>query len=343
MRGVSTRILASAAAAAALLSLSAAPGAPAHSLVRPAGGLVNYISADATSLNTLTIGLDSRGRIAFRDPTVDGGVDWGDCEPGDVDRQGFVVEAFCPRAGVQRVRTDLGEREDRVTVTAAIPTFLSGGRGADELTGGPARDQLTGDPGDDTLSGGGDADELLGGAGADRLDGGAGDDRMLTRDGVADRLTCGPGADSAEVDTFDSIAADCESVATATVAAPAGGGSAGDREAPELRADAARTQRVTGSRKSVTVLVSSSEAGGVAMSGVLRAGGVALPAAVVRRDVRVAGEGVELRYALPRDQIRRVRAALARRRAVSLQLSVVATDAAGNSRELTLRRIALTR
>ena len=43
-------------AAAAFVALAlAAPGAGAHSLVRPAGAVVSYISADATSLNTLTV------------------------------------------------------------------------------------------------------------------------------------------------------------------------------------------------------------------------------------------------------------------------------------------------
>lgn len=329
--------------AAVLLAFATASSASAHSLVRPSNGLVNYISADATSLNTLTVGVDRKGRIALRDPTVDGGLDWGDCEPGDVDRDGFAIEAFCERAGVWRVRADLGEREDRVTVTAAVPTFLSGGRGADELTGGPARDQLTGDVGDDSLAGGGDGDELLGGPGADRLDGGAGDDRLLARDGIADRVACGPGADTAEVDTFDVVAPDCESVAAVAVQRPAGADADGDRVAPVLRADAARNQPIRSSRRSVTVLISSSERGGVAMSGVLRVAGLALPAALVRRDIEVAGEGARLRYTLTRAQFRQVRAAVRRRRRATLQLSVVATDDAGNSRELALPPIALTR
>ena len=46
-----------------------------------AGAVVSYLSADATSLNTLHARL-SGNRIEFRDETVDGGMDPGNCTPG---------------------------------------------------------------------------------------------------------------------------------------------------------------------------------------------------------------------------------------------------------------------
>jgi len=74
------RAAACAALAAAALLLAPAL-ASAHSLVRPAGAVVSYLSADATSLNTLSVRANG-SRIEFRDPTVDGGMDPGDCTPG---------------------------------------------------------------------------------------------------------------------------------------------------------------------------------------------------------------------------------------------------------------------
>ena len=143
-------------AVAAAVGLALAPAAAgAHSLVRPAGAVVSYISADATSLNTLTVRANG-SRIEFRDPTVDGGMDPGDCTPGDLtdDANSWIIQTFCPTGGVQSVRLDLGEREDSATVSIDIPTTMLGGPGADRLQGGPATDQLDGGDGDDTLAGG---------------------------------------------------------------------------------------------------------------------------------------------------------------------------------------------
>jgi hypothetical protein len=102
----------------AAVAFPAAAGA--HSLVRPAGSVVSYLSQDATSLNTLTVSA-AGGALRFRDPTVDGGMDPGGCTPGEVSaREGYILEATCPGAGVRRLRLELGEREDRATVTAAV-------------------------------------------------------------------------------------------------------------------------------------------------------------------------------------------------------------------------------
>ena len=95
--------------------------AGAHSLVRPAGAVVSYLSADATSLNTLDARV-SGNRIEFRDETVDGGMDPGNCTPGDLDRNGYIIQTFCPLDPVQRVRIDLGEREDVARI--ALPVRL---------------------------------------------------------------------------------------------------------------------------------------------------------------------------------------------------------------------------
>ncbi len=342
MRARTPPAVACAALAAALLA--AAPGsAGAHSLVRPAGAVVSYISADATSLNTLVV-RPSGSRIEFRDPTVDGGMDPGDCTPGDVsaDANAWIVQTFCSAEGVTSVRLDLGEREDTATVSVAIAATMLGGPGADRLTGGPAADQLSGDDGDDTLAGGAGADVLVGGLGVDEVDGGPDGDDVRTRDGIQDVVRCGDGDDSVDADTLDEVAGDCEAVGRTPTPAPPGAAGGRDRVAPRLQVGAPARQRIGRSRR-VRVFASTSEAGFVAASGFLSLSGLSLPLTVARRPVAVAGGGVELFVSLGRARWQRALRALRRGRRVSVRLSVVATDRAGNSREARALRIRLLR
>ena len=282
-------------AAAAAAALALAAGAGAHSLVRPAGAVVSYISADATSLNTLTVRA-SGSRIEFRDPTVDGGMDPGDCTPGDIsaDANAWIIQTFCPAAGVRSVRLDLGEREDTATVSLDIPTTLLGGPGADRLTGGPAADQLSGDDGDDVLAGGGGGDVVVGGLGVDELGGDAGDDDMRARDGIQDLVRCGDGSRQRR-----------RRHARRGRRRLRGGRAHADRRrrpAPAARAiawrrasrSARRRASASRDRARVRVFASSTESGFVAASGALRIDGLALPLKVVRRRIAVAGGGAEL-------------------------------------------------
>lgn len=89
---------------------------------------------------------------------------------------------------------------------------VEGGSADDSLTGDGNPNKLSGGDGADTLSGAYGGDVLDGGAGADSVDGGAGDDSIAARDGTADGVTCGDGADAVVADTADSVGADCESV-----------------------------------------------------------------------------------------------------------------------------------
>ncbi|CAA9481455.1 MAG: hypothetical protein AVDCRST_MAG67-897 [uncultured Solirubrobacteraceae bacterium] len=327
----------------AIVALAVAPAAGAHSLVRPAGAVVSYLSEDATSLNTLVV-RGSGSRIEFRDPTVDGGMDPGTCTPGEVsaDANAWIIQTFCPASGVQTIRLDLGEREDTATVSLDISTTLLGGPGADRLTGGPAADQLSGDDGDDVLAGGGAGDVVVGGLGVDAVDGGAADDDVRVRDGIQDVVRCGDGNDSVDADTLDEVDGDCETVTRTVTAAPAGAGGARDRVAPRVEVGAQARQRLGRSRR-VRVFASSTESGYVAASGSLRVDGVALALRVSRRLIAVAGAGAELAVTLTPAQHRRVLRALRRRRPVSVSLAVVATDRAGNSRAANIVRIRLLR
>lgn len=168
------------AALTGIAALAAPAWADAHSLVRVNGSEVISLSADATSLNTLTVRVVGSD-FELRDLTVDGGMDPGTCRPGDVDRTGFIVQTFCPRAGVSLVRLDTGDREDTVTAVLPVPVAALGGDGADRLRTGPAADTLLGDAGDDSLIAAGGDDTLEGGLGVDALDSGP----VTTRSGCA--------------------------------------------------------------------------------------------------------------------------------------------------------------
>ncbi len=324
-------------AAAALLGTAAgvaiAPSAAgAHSLVRPSPGIVSYTSADATSLNTLVV-RPNGSRIEFRDPTVDGGMDPGSCTPGDIsaDANAWIIQTFCPAAGVRTVRLDLGEREDTATVTVNIATTLLGGPGADTLTGGPAADQLSGDDGDDTLAGGGANDVVVGGLGVDELAGDAGDDDLRARDGIQDLVRCGTGSDKVDADTLDEVDADCETIVRTLTAAPPGGGGVRDRVAPRIEVGGPARKHIAKTR-TIRVFATSTESGFVAASGSLTIDGLALPLRVVRREIAVAGGGAELAVKLTLSQHRQALRALRRRRTAIVSLAIVATDRAGNSR-----------
>ena len=324
MRRTVTAALALGAAVAVLPSSAAA-----HSLVRPAGPVVSYLSADATSLNTLRAGVNGN-RIEFRDETVDGGMDPGNCTPGDVNSAGYIIQTFCPLGGVQRVRIDLGEREDSATIALPVATTVFAGPGADRIANGPAADEISGGEGNDALDGGAGDDVIAGDQGADTIAGGAGADRISARDGEADDVGCGEGTDTVEADTFDRVAGDCESVARAFTAAPGGG--ADDGRPPQLDVGAPTLQRVGRSRR-VRVYATSSERGAVSASGGLDLGGVVLPIkTIARKRITVGGGGAVLTYRLRGRHWRAARRALRRGRRVVVRLGVVATDRAGHSR-----------
>jgi Thrombospondin type 3 repeat/RTX calcium-binding nonapeptide repeat (4 copies) len=311
-----------------LIALALPASAAGHSLVRSGGGVVSYLSADATSLNTLQARQDG-GRVEFRDATVDSGMDPGSCTPGEVSADGFIVQTSCSLDGVSRVRIDLGDREDSATVTLALPVSLLGGTGADTLHSGAGADEVVGGEGDDALAGGAGDDIMSGDQGADGIDGGEGADEIRARDGEADTVACGPGADSVDADGVDVVAADCEQVTRTATAAP--GPTADDGKPPVVDAGAPTVQRV-GRARVVRVYATTSEPGTLGASGSLEASGLALPIKrVPRARIAVAGGGAELAYRLTGRHWRLARRALARGKRVVVRLGVVATDQTGKS------------
>jgi RTX calcium-binding nonapeptide repeat (4 copies) len=139
-----------------------------------------------------------------------------------------------------------GQAGEHDTVTADNESVV-GGNGADTLTGnalanvldgGAGNDTLDGNNGDDTVLGGAGNDAVDGGAGNDMVDGGAGNDRttggagaddvrggpgsdvLRGRDGIVDRLDCGPDGDAVDADDGDRVAG-CETGTPVFPAAPA--------------------------------------------------------------------------------------------------------------------------
>ena len=330
---------------AAILTLAALAVVPAsaeaHSLVRVGGDVARYLSADATSLNTLVVRIDG-DRVDFSDRTVDGGIDPGPCEPGDIsdDANTWIIQALCPRAGLASLSIDLGEREDSAAIDVPMPVLLLGGPGADTLRTGGSADQVRGDDGNDDVASGAGNDVVDGGFGIDRLDGGEGDDLLRDADGLADTITCGPGSDTAEADTADVVAADCEFVTRASVAPPADV-PVGDTKAPTLKVGGPAVQRLR--KRGVHLLATTSERGLLAASGSVDVAGISLPVQADRKRVNVAGGGAKLVVRLTNQQLRMCRKALARGRPASIRMFAVATDLAGNSRRAKPLRIRLKR
>jgi hypothetical protein len=89
---------------------------------------------------------------------------------------------------------------------------LLGAEGNDAMCGGSGGDTLTGGPGADLLVGGSDNDTLNGSLGSDRFTGNTGNDTIRARDGKADTVACGAGADRVTADRTDKVAGDCERV-----------------------------------------------------------------------------------------------------------------------------------
>ena len=93
----------------------------------------------------------------------------------------------CPTGSVTSADIDLGDQDDRLTLTSVLDTIARGGTGDDRLqTGGgvdsldgeDGLDQLYGMAGNDTVSGGAGNDTIDGGTGADSMDGGTGTDTV---------------------------------------------------------------------------------------------------------------------------------------------------------------------
>jgi Ca2+-binding RTX toxin-like protein len=165
----------------------------------------------------------------------------------DVANDGSPGESDNLHADLEDIRGTI--KGDNYTGTAGPDRFdgaagddvIHGGDGADTLFGGADGDTVYGDAGDDAVYGDYGNDTVDGGSGKDNIFGDLADcssagcpaynDTILARDGEADQIQCGAGADSAQVDLVDVVAQDgfqlCESVdrpALAVLPVPSPGG-----------------------------------------------------------------------------------------------------------------------
>jgi hypothetical protein len=93
-----------------------------------------------------------------------------------------------------------------------LPARVNAGSGNDTVDGGTRGDRLVGGDGNDTLHGNGGDDSISGDRGVDFIDGGAGRDHLYARDNRAETVSCGSGADRAQVDDSDQPSDACENV-----------------------------------------------------------------------------------------------------------------------------------
>lgn len=120
---------------------------------------------------------------------------------------GFALAALC-LAGLYTAALGVAA----VKTGTSGPDTLVGTAQADTLRGLGSNDKLSGKGANDKLQGGSGADRLTGGPGTDTMLGDSGNDRLQAKDGTADTVNCGGGADVATVDEVDKVAANCERV-----------------------------------------------------------------------------------------------------------------------------------
>jgi RTX calcium-binding nonapeptide repeat (4 copies) len=169
--------------------------------------------------------------------TVDGAANDGEAGEGDnvigVEKLRIVADH------ATFVGSDAG---DDVFVEVFSSSLIRGMGGNDRLIAYDGNDTLEGGDGDDYLEGGFMNDVLDGGPGIDQFVGdrterdviAAGSDQIRARDGNAEQINCGIGADTAQVDAVDVVDATCESVDRAGSGPGGGGSGAGGPSRPKV-------------------------------------------------------------------------------------------------------------
>jgi hypothetical protein len=146
--------------------------------------------------------------------------------PGEADNYAPDMENLSAPAWAPAINFVGNDGPNVVQLRGEAADTVAGLGGDDTIDGANGNDVLDGGAGNDTIFGGGNDDTIIGGPGLDSLSGEgsasglfisvAGNDRIDARDGVAELLNCGPGADSAIIDALDTVPQDpgslCESV-----------------------------------------------------------------------------------------------------------------------------------
>jgi hypothetical protein len=207
--------------------IAAQPTVPVGMHAEIHGGPGRDTLRGADGSNDLLFGDDGDDVLdgGFGDDKLDGGV--GD----DLLTANLGVDTYRGGTGIDALSYAAYTSPVRVTIGAGGADDGSVGETDDvggdieRVDGGTGDDTLIGSPGNDLLYGNAGSDVIDGGAGADLLVGGADNDTIAARDGVADLISCGDGADALTSDQLDASDS-CESVQSETVSL-GGGGSAG--------------------------------------------------------------------------------------------------------------------
>jgi Ca2+-binding RTX toxin-like protein len=189
------------------------PGGPGDDVVSGGAG-DDYVVGDCGGYNDCGNGADGNDSV-----TGGSGDDFSDADGGTdtIDLgNGFDTVAYPNRVGstTNPVSVTLdgaandgaaGEN-DNVLNTEDVQSYSCCGNAA------PGGATIVGNAGTNSLQGADGNDTIDGGAGNDFLYGHEGDDTINANDGFADRVSCGPGNDTANVDEFDTVSDDCEVV-----------------------------------------------------------------------------------------------------------------------------------
>ena len=288
------------------------------------------------SLNTLVV-KPSGANIDLRDPTVDGGLDPGPCAPGEVTTTPTPGSSrpCAPPAGANRLRIDLGDREDSARrpgrparrPCSAVPAPTSS-RPPAATTRSPATTATTPSrparaPTRSTRA------TATTTSTAARATTWSRPGWAWTRSAAAratttcacataspTRCAAGPATDKVEADTLDDVALDCEDVTRLPTAAPAAAGPPGATARRRACGSAARPIQRAGKGYRAKLVATSSERGTIAASGFMEIGDLSLPISTDRHRVGVGGGGVELTFKLTARENREAAKAWKRKRKV---------------------------
>ena len=226
MRAATLKRASLAAVATALVALAAPAASFAASADIAPGGVLKYTGTPAES-NHVEISFDlMRSQFVLADTGVPS------IALGPAAQQAHCAvsgtQLTCPWGSLFAIDVQLGGGPTGYahSVLAWTQVTLRAGAGTDTLSGGST---LIGGSGTDTLAAGTTGAHLVAGSGnttmtggphTDSFQGGAGSDSINSRDGIAEQVSCGGGADTVVADPSDKVAADCESVDVGAPAAP---------------------------------------------------------------------------------------------------------------------------
>jgi hypothetical protein len=321
LRTPAVRRLSRTAALAVLLCSASASPAFGHAIIERQGSVLAFRATDFVSRNDVSVSL-SADRISIVDSTGFGGLDPGDCRPGRVDLDtGYVIEAICDNDGVEQVRINVGEREDDVTADIPLNVRIIGGGGIDQIKTGSGNDIIESGSGDDRIDSG---------TGEDRVEGGLGNDIFSVQDNVKDTVLCGEGLDAlASFDPIDDIGDDCEPGAPAPRS---------DDTAPVLRVAGDLHQRA---QRRLSVRAAANEGARLVAQASMLVKDKDFPLKPGRGTLSSGTGAILLHPELSARELRVAQRAIREHKRVEVFITVVATDASGNSSLRSLRTIRL--